>query len=255
MLAFNRSASRPPVLVHEWMRSRRAGTRRGSVCKGPVPYDKAEIVALDKILKRARDRLHAGLPSSALDLAVRYYRRQAGKRGYAALAAGIAGNDTPYGRVANQILVNALGARWNGPEGIRARVTLALAQADFAVIRTTGTIPTIAQIEDYHCAVYALFGIPAPLFGGFAYAALGRDWTGGSARPAERPDRHSAPLAKALPRDIIRALVNLGLAGLCCRSASDTGECATTYAGLLKSFAAMTWRALCSGGLRMAVSS
>jgi hypothetical protein len=234
---------------------RRASARRGSVGKGPVPYGQAEIVALDKILKRAHDKLRAGQPSSALDLVVRYYRRQTGKRGYASLAAGVAGNDTPYGRVANQILVNALGGRWTGPDGIRARVTLALAQADFVVIRSTGLIPTVAQIEDYHCAVYAAFGIPAPLFGGFAYAALGRDWTGGSTRPAERADRHAASLAQACPRDITQALVHVGLAGLCCRSAPATGGCATSYVGLLKSFVVMACRALAPGYVRMAMSS
>lgn len=137
-------------------------------------YSGNQISNLQSQLNGAQAALDQGNTSLAQQHISNYYSSQSfAGRGYTPLAQEVVSNNTAFGRVANENLVNGLkAAGLDVSEVGRLRISLELARADFSTIQENGgTIPTMSQIEKYHVQTFMLLGINPTYWGEFSFSA------------------------------------------------------------------------------------
>jgi len=160
-------------------------------------FDSSDMNTMQGYLTQAQGYVQSGNTSAALNSLANYYSYQSavlGYKGYASIAAQVVSDTGTYGKMANQLLINALGQ--SQYSSIQGKLSLALAQDNFDHIQGNGDNPaTIAQIEADHRIEFSDNGIPLSAWGGTAFAALGDDWTNGAAIAAEQPNVHDPDFA------------------------------------------------------------
>src|SRR5579875_3487371 len=125
-------------------------------------FTASQVSTMQGYLSAAQGYLQAGNTSAALNSIATYYSYQSsllGGQGYASIAAQVVTNTGTYGKVANQLLINALGQ--SQYDSIKANLAYSLANDDLNDIKGNGNnVATISQVEANHMTEFEIFKIP-----------------------------------------------------------------------------------------------
>ncbi len=138
-------------------------------------YSQSDLNTLSGFIINAETALNSGNTRDAINDVNLYYEDQIEERGYATDALEVVNDAGVFGLVANQELIDALGATQYA--ALLPSIVVDLAAADLnAITKNNDDIPTENAIANYHYDVYGKLGINLANWGGSAGSALGLDW-------------------------------------------------------------------------------